>query len=418
MCDRHVPRLVRLGMALLIAATLAACGRAPKAPPARPPVAPSLPQWPDPRGPFLTGASPAAGPHTARLKWETKLPWPYVSSPAIGRDGTIYVASGSGPMPPSKAAAGSTLSAISSEGKVKWELSSEGADVGWGAFSSAALAADGTIYVARESGELLAVTPEGKVRWKAQFQWFWDGHAKGTPPWAPTVGPGGIIYTAGGSGLSAFAPDGTMKWQTKEVPFSRPVFGKEGTIHVGLWDTSKDPALSALTPDNQLRWHLPKVYGHQVVGSDGTIYAYSEPAAVCAVTPEGTVQWKLPLGDRDARVSLVRFISLGPDGTVHCIPGREGGEVWYAVSPQGRRVRETKLGEQVISPPLVTADGVVYLAGVEHCFAYDAQGRELWRLKVGQRRPEWPVPESALAADASGTLYISVYPGELMAVGR
>ena len=67
------------------------------------------------------------------------------TSPAVGADGTIYVAA-------------DYLYAINPDGKLKWK-NTAGSDT-----SSPAVGADGTIYTGL-AGTLYAINPDGKIKW-------------------------------------------------------------------------------------------------------------------------------------------------------------------------------------------------------------------------------------------------------------
>src|SRR5208283_2942597 len=69
------------------------------------------------------------------------FPSPIVSSPSLGSDGTVYVASGDG-----------TLWAVKG-GSMHWQFPLQGVTV----LSSPALGNDGTIYIGNSSGTLLCI---------------------------------------------------------------------------------------------------------------------------------------------------------------------------------------------------------------------------------------------------------------------
>ncbi len=98
-----------------------------------------------------TGRSPygKAG-CTGVLKWKVKIGWLISSSPAIDKEGIIYIGSDN-----------YKLYAIYPNGTIKWTVK-----LGDFVDSSPALAEDGTIYVGCDDGYLYAVNPDGTIKWK------------------------------------------------------------------------------------------------------------------------------------------------------------------------------------------------------------------------------------------------------------
>jgi PQQ-like domain len=110
----------------------------------------------------------------------------YDNPPALGPDGTLYVAEAG-------------MTAVSPDGKIQWRFS-----VSNELMSAATVGADGIIYVgSREAsqkgpGILRAISPDGTLLWK-----FDDHVAFG----APVLGSDGTLYVGGGGGrLYALAP--------------------------------------------------------------------------------------------------------------------------------------------------------------------------------------------------------------------
>ncbi len=97
--------------------------------------------------------------------------------------------------------------------------------------SSPALGKDGTIYVGSEDDDLYAVKPNGHRKWK-----FTTGNFVQS---SPAVGADGTIYVGSGDGnLYAVKPTGTIKWQFPTGSFlgSSPAVGADGTIYIGSND--------------------------------------------------------------------------------------------------------------------------------------------------------------------------------------
>ena len=75
------------------------------------------------------------------LKWKYKTGSSIESSPAISRDGTIYIGSFDG-----------SLYALTPNGHLKWKFTTPNA-----IYSSPSIATDGTIYIGSEDNNLYAV---------------------------------------------------------------------------------------------------------------------------------------------------------------------------------------------------------------------------------------------------------------------
>jgi len=91
-----------------------------------------------------------------------------------------------------------TLVALNAGGNIRWQLR-----VGE-AYSTPALAEDGTIYICTMDGDLVVVSPEGSERWRQHLdEEFWS---------SAVVGSDGTVYVVTGDSLFAVNPDGTRGW--------------------------------------------------------------------------------------------------------------------------------------------------------------------------------------------------------------
>jgi len=173
--------------------------------------------------------------------WEyatgTAFPSPS-SSPAIGRDGTIY------------SGIGKIVYAFHPDGSVRWTYQLPGTTTG-----PVSVRPDGIVYVA--AGRLYAITSDGSLLWSTDSL-----RLGGTP----TVGPDRTIYLNSTlPTVYAFNTDGTMKWSYQadtccaaDVP-ATPALGDEGTIYVGETLAAHGTML-ALNPDGTLKWQAD--FGH------------------------------------------------------------------------------------------------------------------------------------------------------------
>jgi outer membrane protein assembly factor BamB len=277
---------------------------------------------PDAQGTLYALQAPSAGIEPTVL-WSVDLgPGRQTSSPLIGLDGTIYAMGGQG-----------RLSAIAPDGQVAWT-----AQTGPTLKSSPALGRDGTVYVPSMNGKLYAVAPPldpskqvGTIRWTFRFAEFpgkgrpvtshsppagADGIGSGA---SPTIGPDGTIYIgANNSNFYAIAPDGRLEW----------LFEAEREI-AGIWTTA---ALSADNStlyfgankggiyavnriDGSLRWQYPivgSVYSSPALDATDTLYTASTVGHVFAL--DGASGHLI--FDYDARAPIWTVPAIRPDGSL------------------------------------------------------------------------------------------------------
>jgi outer membrane protein assembly factor BamB len=339
------------------------------------------------------------------LKWQSSgglgrpAPWYLGSSAAVGADGTIYVG-------------GHSLYAINPDGSTKWTFPGT-------SFSSPAIGADGTIYVGLgSSGTLLAVNPDGGSRWVFDVPF---------PPLAtecfvissPAVATTGTIYFgahcanrdfkiayAVPSPLLAINPDGSQKWtfQTTSAVSSSPAVGADGTIYVGSWDGN----LYAINPDGSQKWVLGvgtenPLISSPAVAADGTIYIGSNQG-LYAINPDGSQKWKFAA---DTRYSSP---AVGGDGGIYI--GSDDKNV-YAINPDGSEKWSFATGYPVKSSPAVGADGTIYVGSEVTVYAINPGGSQKWDFSVYPGN----VFDSSPAVAADGTIYIGSSGDRLYALG-
>jgi len=292
-----------------------------------------------PTGGFVSAAAVRVSPAGA-LVWRRELGIGAnsvdigFSAPAIGTDGSVYIATDS-------------LYALNPDGTVRWTRFFTGEELR----SSASIGADGTIFFVSRSIPLTAMHPDsGRVLWERPLGAQGHVHA------APAIGSSGSIYVATDECvLYAVSATGTEEWNFNAATSgsactmrSSPTIGADGTIYLGTSDRNPRPVLFAIRPNGQLRWtYTPSgmpidvaasrfdIYSSPVIGSDGTVYFGQEFSRVYAVDGQagaerwvvrtlGSILWSSPaltlggvllVNDVDGRVYAITTESAGLQGT-------------------------------------------------------------------------------------------------------
>jgi outer membrane protein assembly factor BamB len=277
---------------------------------------------PDAEGNLYALQAPTAG-IDPRVVWSVELgPGRQTSSPTIGPDGTIYAVAGNG-----------RLSAITPEGEVRWT-----AQTGPTLKSSPALARDGTVYVPSMNGKLYAVAPPasggsrtGVLRWTFRFADYPGTHTPvvhHSPPAgadgigsgaSPTIGPDGSIYVgANNSNFYAISPEGHLKWLFETQPeiagiWSTAALSADGsTLYFG---GNKGGMYALNRNDGSLRWRFDivgSVYSSPALDAAGTLYTASTVGHVFALNGDSGQV----LFDYDAQAPIWTAPAIRPDGSL------------------------------------------------------------------------------------------------------
>lgn len=273
-----------------------------------------------------------------------------LSSPALGRDDTIYVGSSNG------------VSAINRYGILKWTFRTNAP----GESSSPAIGSDGTIYFGSMNGNLYAIDLNGRLKWK------FPTHGVAS---SPTVGRDGTIYFGSFDGnFYALNPNGSRKWVFKtddKVPII-PALASDGTIYFSG---------GALNPNGTLKWRFPPGIASlprlspPAVASDGTIYFGGTDNELHAFRPDGTLKWKFLI----ERGYVFATPAIGRQGTLYF--GVNGGLYFYALRPDGDLKWKFKTEGNVLSSAAVGGDGTVYYGSEDgHFYALNPRGRLRWKF--------------------------------------
>ena len=259
--------------------------------------------------------------------------------------------------------------------------------------SCPAIGHDGTIY-ALGSG-LTALAPDGTIKWATASEWGLIG--------SPVIADDGTIYFGNYSGtFHAASPDGVVKWSydfqaefTYSTYFqSTPALGADGTVYC-----MKGGTLFALTPDGRKKWQIRVDDGYQpkspVIGADGTIYVtgdgtgYQEGPGLFAINPDATTKWKAAVS------STCEAAAIGPDGTIYATP--------YAFTPAGD-FSLTGIPFRGVESTVLGLDGTLYCGGNGQLFSVSASGTAGINGSIGMNAWHWD-GRTVPAVDASGMIY-------------
>ncbi len=168
---------------------------------------------------------------------------------------------------------GTVLSFIDPAGRIERHV-----DLGGRASSPAAIADDGTLWVATVEGDVLAIDPSGRIRSRAEVG---SRHYDGA---APVVGHDGALRLPTlGEGLVCIGPGGTERWRVPNpAGYNAPatIDDEDTTLIV-----DRGGRMFAIAADGTERWRVVLgtfTFQPAVLGPNGTIYVTTERGAVQA----------------------------------------------------------------------------------------------------------------------------------------
>jgi outer membrane protein assembly factor BamB len=330
--------------------------------------------------------------------WDFPTPQPILSSPAIARDGTIFIGSYD-----------RKIYALTPAGSNKWDYTLPPPIYIYfatyaGVYGTPALGTDGTVYVPSENGKLIGLNPtNGVPKWTNTL----------TPSdglyGSPAVGASGTIYVGAYDGdFYAINPNGTRKWfyRAGGAIFASPSVGIDGTIYFGCDDGKlyavKDNGATAMT-----RWTF--VTGTQAItaapaiGADGTIYigvGDAQNPRFYSVSTNGTTNWTFVTGSR-----IRSSAALGTDGTIYfgCDDQR-----LYALRPNGTKRWDFPAGGAIGSSPAIAVDGsIVFGCDDGKIYSVASDGSLQWTMETGGSVFASP------GIGPDGTIYVASDDGKL-----
>jgi len=273
----------------------------------------------------------------------------FVSSPALGADGTLYIGSGDwwGDQWYEALAMGIDLEkiknrmfsdkrlyAINPDGSLKWIFMIEATDTHrTSIFASPAIGADGTIYFGAFNGIFYAIRDdETQATELWRYEVINENPEEGVPAYqefwgSAAIDTDGIIYVGNNDfHLYAFHPDGRIKWKfrTENEVYQSPTIGGNGAIYIG----SEDQRFYALHPDGSLKWvREPDIDGelpfNALVTEDETlVIGMANSDRFIAINGDnGEDLWQCVVDDERAEIGTSTDPAIGSDGTIYMYGG-------------------------------------------------------------------------------------------------
>ncbi len=358
-----------------------------------------------------TGLSDLTGPITMSPYWDVNIPGKVYTSPTLGAQDHIHVASEDG-----------TLYSFDLQGQLVWSV-----DVNTPLLSAPTVGSQGEIYVGGHDGQLYAFDCNGISLWTWQTEGFVFASC--------AVSDQGEIYVASQDGsLTALASDGSFMWsfevpQIDPVPnalLASPAIGLEGMIYVG---SLYGPTLYALDPtDGSIQWsclcgdpnatrtwNQGQIVAAPVLGTSGMLYQglASDPNLYAIDTQSGDIQWMVDLYHC---IEKFEYIIENPGGG-----GRGGGSVTIEY---GYRFGDTVFTnniepcKSILTEPTLGPDGTIYVSLDDpYLRAVKPDGTLQWIIQLGEGRGfSLVVGQDNLiyAAGDDGILYVVDAEGEIL----
>ncbi len=309
-----------------------------------------------------TGHSPYGKSGTWwKEKWETTIGGLVYSSPAIDKNGTIYIGSYD-----------RYFYAINPNGTQKWRFKT-----GEGIESSPAIAADGTIFIGSNDGHLYAFYPNGTKKWSLVI-------GVSLVYSSPVIDEEGNIYVASvrGNNICAVYPNGTKKWDfhTGNRIYSSPALDDD-TVYCG----SHDGFFYAIYKNNgTLKWRFNT--GNwcggkgATIDDDGTIYFGHVEGYFYALHSNGTLKWRLKLGN-----NVVSSPAISADGTIYVAAYQDWDNAnIYSINPDGTINWKYYIDTDYVSTsPAIDKYGIIYFGGWNGIlYALNPDGTIRWSYKA------------------------------------
>ena len=298
------------------------------------------------------------------LRWTHSTGGFIYSSPAVSSSGgSIYVCSQDG-----------TVYALDRDGSEQWTFEVAGLGSATGAIlGSPAIGPDGTVYIAGVyDSNLYAIDPNtGALKWAYDFNDPCDPN--GPQPFAfasPVVAAGGTIYQTllynrkyhvrenepyeeflYDARLYALDPNGNVLWAVNMSDGNSGLFDEyQASIETGL-----PPYPYAFIAQHTVKYHRVSnsSFSEPALGPDGTIYMSFDDAYIRAVDPNGSIKWATRAG------WIGNFnLTVGSDGLIYAAGDHEN---LYVLDPNGEQLARFE-GHNWLAFPVIAEDGTVIVS--------------------------------------------------------
>ncbi|MBR9683664.1 PQQ-like beta-propeller repeat protein [Candidatus Woesearchaeota archaeon] len=364
-----------------------------------------------------TGVSPYDTSHIdGTIKWVYEAGTSIQSSPAIGKDGTVYVGIDDGYF----------YAFNPDNGEIKWKTKigtplqkEQGYADYTSTLTSPGIAEDGTIYTASRDQLLYAFNPDGTEKWRLHLDLTFDNWG------SPAIADDGTIYMTSSNprpGVIAINPDGTEKWFFKAGTnmFNSVSIGKDGTIYAALPTSTKTNAIFAINPDGTEKWSYDThlfIESTLMVADDGTVYggtfAKEGPgyAGVYAIK-NGEKLWYF---ETESSTESMPTPSI-KDNTLYF--GADD-SYFYALNLDGTVKWKYKTAGFIEASPSIGADGTIYIGtsnverGNPSFYAFNPDGTVKW---TNSERSDSIISSAAIGKD--GSIYVGSFGGVFYAFGE
>ena len=258
-----------------------------------------------------------------------------------------------------------------------------------------ATGSDGSIYLASKDEFVYALNPDGSIRWR-----FTDAEDIETSVtfYESPAQPEGTLYVVNKKGrLTALnGATGQIRWtftfpEDSDHDISRPVTDSVGNVYVAY----KDGYLISLSPDGKRNWMFAnkdenKFLFAPVLGPDNRLYLTDDKKFVQALSPGGQLLYRHKFAHKATAVPLItanQQLIVPVKDQIHVING-DGSLPYTFASPQGGQFKSAP----VLSPDQKT----VYIALKEKwLFAVDLSTGQLnWQIPTNSDLIASPLVES------------------------
>lgn len=278
--------------------------------------------------------------------------------------------------------------------------------------STPAVRKDGTSYVASGDSNLLSIKPDGTLDWKYKTGLASDGDPIVTRE-------GTLVYPSDDKSLYALDPTGKLVWQSSTTTGPGEVDAAlaetcDGKIVAG--GGNGWAALDIVT--GKPLWLVPATGTYECVSSspnltaDGTMYGVDMGGVGYAIdVATGKVLWSknfgVPGASTPARIGSTLYVVLN-DGNLHAIDAASGAEIWS--KPVGYALTRN-VGR--ISGPVIDGNMRLYVNSTDgYVHAFDTTGKELWKIAASGKSAA-QLFSGTIAIGNDGTMYVPGNDGTL-----